>query len=157
VTMPLHPNLARIGAAYDQVQARASRGEISATQARAEIMHLVARDDEGVLWSIDPSSGNWMRRTITGELVFDTPPTYGVATPTAHDLSRSPTGVFNPDSNLIFHEVDEVALLGERSLRGATRRPARAGAGAQRPRSVAVPVLAVATIVSFAAVIALLW
>ena len=120
--MPLHPNLARIGAAYDQVQARAARGEISAAQARAEIMHLVARDDEGVLWSIDASSGNWMRRTISGELVFDTPPTYGLATPTAHDLTRRPTGAFNPDTNLVFHEVDEAALLGESSLRGATRR-----------------------------------
>lgn len=121
--MPLHPNLARIGAAYDRVQARAARGEITAAQARAEIMHLVARDDEGVLWSIDASTGNWMRRTITGELVQDTPPTYGVATPTAHDLTRNPAGVFNPDVQLVFHEVDETQLLGERSLRGATRRP----------------------------------
>jgi hypothetical protein len=151
MSMPLHPNLARIGAAYDQVQARAASGEISATQARAEIMHLVARDDEGVLWSIDPSSGNWMRRTIAGELVFDTPPTYGVATPTAHDLTRSPTGAFNPDSNLIFHEVDEVALLGERSLRGATRRPVATSAGSRSAWHLPVPALAAAAVVALVA------
>jgi hypothetical protein len=154
--MPLHPNLARIGAAYDQVQARAARGEISASQARAEIMHLVARDDEGVLWSIDPSSGNWMRRTIAGELVFDTPPTYGVATPTAHDLTRSPTGVFNPDSNLIFHEVDEVALLGDRSLRGATRRPGRDSRSARGQRTLPLVAATIAA-AAFVTLIALLW
>jgi hypothetical protein len=122
VSEPLHPNLARIAAAYDDVQARASRGEISATQARAEIMHLVARDDEGVLWSIDPSTGRWLRRTISGRLEVDTPPTYGVATPTAHDLTRRPTGVFNPDSRLVFSEVDEASLLASDAFRGATRR-----------------------------------
>jgi hypothetical protein len=153
--MPLHPNLARIGAAYDQVQARAARGEITAAQARAEIMHLVARDDEGVLWSIDPSSGNWMRRTIAGEQVFDTPPTYGVATPTAHDLARSPTGAFNPDSQLIFHEVDEALLLGERSLRGATRRPARVASATSRSRTWALW-LAGAVIAAVAAALVLL-
>lgn len=134
MTAPLHPNLARIAAAYDEVQARASRGEISVTQAKAEVMHLVARDDEGVLWSIDPSSGQWLRRTLAGKLELDTPPTYGVATPTAHDLTRRPTGVFNPDSRILFSDVDESSLLSADMLRGATRRqlpqdlPARATA-----------------------------
>jgi hypothetical protein len=122
VSAPLHPNLARIAAAYDDVVSRASRGEISAAQARAEVLHLVARDDTGVLWSIDPSSGKWMRRKFNGEMVFDTPPTYGLATPTAHDLTREPTGTFNPDSRLMFYEVDEELLLPPTSLQGATRR-----------------------------------
>lgn len=119
---PLHPNLARIAASYDEVQARASRGEISPAQARTEVSRLVARDDEGVLWSIDPASGRWLRRTIAGQLVPDTPPSYGVATPTAHDLTRRPTGVFNPDSRIMFSEVDESTLLPPGSLRGASRR-----------------------------------
>lgn len=122
MSQPLHPNLARIAAAYDDVVARASRGELSAAQARSEVSRLVAKDDEGVDWSIDASTGLWMRRKFNGELVFDTPPTYGLATPTAYDLSRVPNGTVNPDVNIVFHEVDETLLLPPSSLRGATRR-----------------------------------
>lgn len=147
---PLHPNLARIAAAYDEVQARASRGEISAVQARAEIMHLVARDDEGVLWSIDPSSGQWLRRTISGTLTPDTPPSYGVATPTAHGLTRRPTGVFNPDSRLLLSDVDEASLLGSRSLRGATRRPSTLPEGSSSKRRAALAALAALAVVTAA-------
>lgn len=147
---PLHPNLARIAASYDDVQARASRGEISVDQARSEVSLLVARDDEGVMWSIDPSSGQWMRRTLSGQVVPDSPPTYGVATPTAHDLTMRPSGSFDPNSRLVFSDVDERALLGESSLRGATRREPQveAASGGGLPPALGVFAVLVAAVLT---------
>lgn len=123
MTTPLHPNLARLAASYDEIFERWTQGRMDAAQARNEISSLVARDDEGVLWSIDPDSGSWLRRTRTGELIPDTPPTYGYATPTAHDLS--PAGGFNPDSRISFHKVDDGLLHAPSSLAGSTRRQGR--------------------------------
>ena len=117
---PLHPNLARLAAAYDDITQRFARGQLTATQANSAIMALVARDDEGVHWSIDPSSGDWLRRTRTGDLVPGTPPSYGVATPTAHDLTHD-SGGFNPDQHITFHAVDEGMLVAPGSLAGTTR------------------------------------
>lgn len=119
---PLHPNLARLAAAYDQIIERFSRGELDAMAAKAAISTLVARDDEGVQWSIDPASGEWLRRTRTGEVVPGSPPAFGLATPTAHDLTRG-GDVFNPDTRIAFTEVDESLLYPPQSLSGATRRP----------------------------------
>lgn len=119
---PLHPNLARLAAAYDEITQRFARGQVSAAEANSEIMALVARDDEGVHWSIDPHSGGWLRRTRTGDLVPGTPPSYGVATPTAHDLTRN-SDAFNPDSQVTFHAVDESLLYAPGSLAGSTRTP----------------------------------
>lgn len=118
---PLHPNLARLAAAYDNVIERYSRREINPNQARSDILALVARDDNGVQWSIDPDSGDWCYRNLRGQLVVGDPPSYGLATPTAHDLSRNPDA-FNPDTKIQFQEVDETLLHPPGSLIGSTRR-----------------------------------
>jgi hypothetical protein len=118
----LHPNLARLAAAYDEIFTRWSRGQIDAAIARQEIAALVARDDDGILWSIDPESGEWLRRTITGELVPGTPPTYGLATPTPHDLSHN-TAAFNPDTSIHMQPVEDELLYAPSTLAGSTRRP----------------------------------
>lgn len=121
MTEPLHPNLARLAAAYDEIVGRWSSGVIDTPRARAEIAALVARDDEGVLWSIDPATGNWLRRTLNGDLVEGTPPSYGLATPTAHDVSNNQLA-FNPDHNVSYHEVTDELLTSPSTLSGATRR-----------------------------------
>jgi hypothetical protein len=122
VSQPLHPNLARLAASYDEIFERFSLNRLNAAQARVEISALVARDDDGILWSIDPDSGQWLRRAISGKLVPSTPPTYGLATATAHDMSQS-SNAFNPDSRVAFVRVDEDLLHAPSSLSGATRRP----------------------------------
>lgn len=121
VAQPLHPNLARLAAAYDEIFERYASSRIDAVQARMEISALVARDDEGILWSIDPDSGEWLRRTITGELVVSKPPTYGLATPTPHDVSSNDEA-FNPDTRIGFARVDDELLYAPNLLAGATRR-----------------------------------
>lgn len=121
-SQPLHPNLARLAAAYDEIIERFSNRQLSPTQARSEIMRLIARDDNGVQWSIDPDSGEWRYRNFSGDLVVSDPPAYGLSTPTAHEFSRNPNA-FNPDSRIDFQEVDESLLYAPTSLAGSTRRP----------------------------------
>lgn len=124
MAQPLHPNLARLAASYDEIFERWSLGRIDAAQARTEICALVARDDEGILWSIDPDTGEWLRRTVAGNLVKSTPPAYGLATPTPHDLSRNQES-FNPDTRVEFQAVSDELLFAPSSLAGATRRVPR--------------------------------
>lgn len=121
MTQPLHPNLARLAAAYDEIFTRWSRGQIDAAAARQEIAALVARDDDGILWSIDPESGAWLRRTLSGELVQGTPPSYGLATPTPHDLSQNASS-FNPDTAIHLQKVDDELLYAPSTFAGSTRR-----------------------------------
>lgn len=91
MTQPLHPNLAKLAAAYDEIFLRWSCGQIDAAEARMEILALQARDDDGILWSIDPESGAWLRRTLGGELVRDTPPSLRPGHPnTARSLEQPP-------------------------------------------------------------------
>lgn len=118
---PLHPNLARLAAAYDEIFERWSRRELQPSEARGQIMALVTRDDQGVQWRLHPDTGVWQRQTIHGDWVEGAPPTYGLATPTAHDLSAGTAA--NPDGRLALHAVDESLLYGPQSLAGATRRP----------------------------------
>lgn len=120
-TQSLHPNLARIASHYDNIVERFRNQQIDATRARSEILSLVARDDNGVQWSLDPDTGEWYYRNIKNQLVKSDPPSYGLATPTAHDLSRNPDA-YNPDSNIQFQEVDESLLHPPNSLIGSTRR-----------------------------------
>jgi hypothetical protein len=83
----IHPNLAQIAASYDDICEQVNMGIMSGPDARRAVMALVARDDQGVQWLISPDDGNWYRRTLTGELVSDTPPTSGIATPSGWDVS----------------------------------------------------------------------
>lgn len=115
---PLHPNLARIAAEYDEIVGLFQRGQMTATQANAKIQALVARDDAGVEWSIDTATGSWQYRSTTGEVLAGDPPTWGLAGATPRDFG-SLHGK-DPDARVDFHEVDESRFSG--SLHGSTRR-----------------------------------
>jgi hypothetical protein len=119
---PLHPNLAKIAASYDDIIYRFGQGRVSAAAARNEVMTLVARDDEGVQWSINPDTGGWQRRTLSGTLVAGEPPAYGLATATPHDLS-DPRAGFRPDSFVELHPVDNELLYSPSQFAGSTRSP----------------------------------
>lgn len=130
----VHPNLARLDAAYDRIVERYARGELNAEAANAAVAALVARDDEGVLWSKDPSTGGWLRRTIDGRVVPGVPPCYGYLTPSGHDLNPHPD-VFRPDERLSYHPIDETMLVAPGALAGSTRLlPARPAGRAGRQR-----------------------
>lgn len=113
---PLNPNLARIAAAYDDVMAAYRAGQLGPQEARRRVLALVARDDTGLEWSINPDTGRWQYRSQFGEYVPAEPPSYGVAQFTPADL-----GAGRPDDdrvNLI--EVDQRALVSPGQLRGQT-------------------------------------
>ncbi len=152
MSQPLHPNLARLAAAYDEIFTRWSRGQIDAAAARQEISALVARDDDGILWSIDPESGAWLRRTLGGDLVPGTPPSYGMATPTPHDLSHN-SGAFNPDSAIHLQRVEDELLYAPSSFAGSTRRARIPEHSGSSRSGMAIWVLVAAVIVSAVAFI----
>lgn len=116
---PLHPNLARIAAEYDQICTDYASGRLTAQAANRQISALAARDDEGVVWSIDPASGAWVYRTIDGRLEPGQPPAWGYATPTAHNVTRNPTRT-NPEHRIMFTQVGDLQSPDE--LTGSTRK-----------------------------------
>lgn len=127
----LHPNLARIAAAYDLIQLRFDSGELDAVAARAEMANLMARDDHGVSWRIHPDTGQWERQTLQGRWVADRPPTWGLATMHTHDVvveSRTP----DPSVFVNRQRVDEARTLGADPLAGASRRAAPDQRGARK-------------------------
>jgi len=117
---PLHPNLARIASAYDQVMYEYRSGVLSPAEARRRTLTLVARDDNGLEWSIDPDTGSWRYRNQFGEMVTANPPSYGVAGFTPDDLG----GGTGPDTRVRLYEVDQDALRNAKELRGSTTLPA---------------------------------
>lgn len=117
----LHPNLARIAVEYDDARTRCLQRRISEVQFRREVEALVARDDEGVQWSIDPHTGQWVYLDRRGERVPGTPPAAGVVTPSAYDLTRD-RSTANPDSQLMVEAVD-LQHGGAQGLRGITYQP----------------------------------
>jgi len=145
VTQPLHPNLAKLAAAYDDIFLRWTRGQIDAAEARMEILALQARDDDGILWSIDPESGAWLRRTLHGELVPGTPPSYGLATPTPHDLSNNQKA-FDPNNAVQMRKVEDELLYSPSALSGSTRRGGLRGAPKEAPKIPAWAVVGVSVI-----------
>lgn len=117
-TQRLHPNLAQIAAAYDDITEQHARHLLTDQQAYQRIAALVARDDQGVQWCISPNDGQWYRRTRAGQLVRDTPPAWGVATLTAYDLSEGDPFA-DPRRRVWRAEVDPASLQGQ-GLAGAT-------------------------------------
>lgn len=85
----LHPNLARLTVRYDDIYAEMVSGVITKAQARELMNQLAERDDQGVVWKIDPDTGEFMRVTAFGDLEHDAPPTSGVLT--ADAFTYSPT------------------------------------------------------------------
>jgi hypothetical protein len=122
---PLHPNLAQLVAARDEILERWRGGSVDWSEARRQMLALVARDDQGVLWLLNPDDGGWYRRTRDGRLVRDVPPSFGVATPTAFDLSSGDP--FRDPRRRITHDVVDPRAFGATdSLVGATQRHAPA-------------------------------
>lgn len=119
---PLHPNLAKIAAAYRQIHLRWADGEIDATEARQRIASLVARDDQGVQWRIDPSTGQWERQMHDRSWGLAHPPTFGVQTLSASDVSHIGPGADVADEHVRSFTVDEEALLPPDEVVGSTRR-----------------------------------
>lgn len=147
----LHPNLARIAAEYDDITRRYQSRQLSGTQATALITKLHARDDFGVIWTIDPQSGEWLRRDMQGQWVADTPPTAGLATPDGYTLAGRPDR-FTPDAMIDGYTVSDDPSS---RLEGATRRKARQERDEQqtevvdtRRRNVLVGVLIVVLVVA---------
>ena len=138
----LHPNLARLAAGYDQIFERWQRGELRPADVRLRMQALVARDDDGVQWRIDPDTGGWQRQTISGQWVTGVPPAYGYPTATPWELSGA-AGV-DPSIRVRSEAVDESLLYGPMSLRGATRRPQQLSSG-----RTGAPRLALAIVVLF--------
>jgi hypothetical protein len=141
----LHPNIARIAAAYDIILEELSSRQISVAAARAKIAQLEARDDDGTRWSIDPDSGQFVRKTALGAEEYDTPPRVGYQThdafsytnPNPH-VPRSPgqgPRVEDPNSRLEMFTArmgDSALTTPPAGLVGATRgaRPRQRGKGA---------------------------
>lgn len=130
---PLHPNLGRIAAAYDDVMADFRAGRIPAAEARRRVLTLIARDDNGLEWSINPDTGGWQYRNQFGEMTSANPPAYGVAGFTPTDLG----GGRGDDQRVRLYEVDQEALRAEGQLRGSTSMtegdvPGRLGSGVRR-------------------------
>lgn len=115
---PLHPNLARIAARYDEIVGEFNSGRVSALTARDRIEALTARDDSGVEWSINADDGTWRYRTLDGEFRVAEPPMWGMATPTPRDFGSVKGS--DVDERIEFHEIDDSRFEG--SLTGATRR-----------------------------------
>lgn len=117
---PLHPNLAKLAASYDEIIERYAQGSISAAAAQREVASLVARDDEGVQWSIDPFTGEWMRKTREGNLVAGEPPSYGLETATPYDISGARRDYLS-EERVHLHEVDNELLYSPSQFAGSTR------------------------------------
>lgn len=118
----LHPNIARIAASYDMIIEQMTQGRLTPAQARAQIEQLEARDDQGVRWSIDPDTGEWIRKTLMGDTQFDTPPAYGYATDDAYSYSSTRGSEFDPNMRVeMFNAPNENLTRAPRDLAGATR------------------------------------
>lgn len=130
----VHPNVARLAAAYDSILDQLDRGQLTSVQARAKISQLEARDDQGVRWSIDPDTGGYVRKTAFGEMEYDAPPMWGVRTNDAFDYTANPL-VENPNSRLVHVQMEQM-MKPPTGLAGATQ-----AQGAQRPSMKATGVL----------------
>jgi hypothetical protein len=137
---PLHPNLAQIAAAYDDVMQSFRAGLLSPVEARRRVLTLVARDDNGLEWSINPDTGQWQYRSHFGELVSANPPAYGVV-----GFSPADIGGGEPaEGRVALYEIDQRTLYTPGQLRGATmlgERPAGARRGPRRVLVIAAAVL----------------
>lgn len=90
-----HPKIAEMAATYDEIIHLYGQGRVDMDTAKRQVADLAARDDQGVIWRINPENGNFYRETFDGRYVEDEPPEWGISTPSARDISGNP-GAFNP-------------------------------------------------------------
>lgn len=112
-TDALHPNLARLAKKYDMIVADWAAARIDSATAKAQLRRLQARDDQGVVWTINPDDGKWYRVTMDGRLVEAVPPRSGVASLSPFDVSI-PNGHYNPDNEIMRVSVDAPSYLSGR-------------------------------------------
>lgn len=94
----LHPNLARIAVSYQDIAKSYANGSIDAATATVRARELVARDDTGVMWTINPRDGGWLRCLHNGTWVPGEPPREGFANLTPWQLY----GTGGPDHSLSY-------------------------------------------------------
>lgn len=114
----LHPNLARLAAQYDSIIDDMDAGRLTPAQARTQISQLETRDDHGIRWSIDPDTGEFIRKSAFGDLEYDTPPTSGVLT---HDPFTLNNEFRDDDPNLRLSHVEVDIVSPPTEHFGATR------------------------------------
>ena len=126
----LHPNLARIAVRYQELVDAYARREVDATEASLRMRELVARDDDGVQWTVNPRDGGWLRCTVWGEWVPGEPPRQGFATLTAWELS----GRQGADRALTFTAQEAAPVVGYRGMTRAMAEQKQKAALRERPR-----------------------
>lgn len=126
---PLHPNLARLAATYDQVSSDWAAGRITLAAAQQRLSSLIARDDQGARWRLDPSSGEWQRQNADGSWEEAPPPTWGLSTPDGWDLSGGVDPFADPRRYIDTRAVDVNRVTDDTSLSGVTFRASAAAAG----------------------------
>jgi hypothetical protein len=129
-TITLHPNLARLAERYQRICGRVQRQELDPAGANREMRDLIARDDQGLAWSINPADGGWLYWSRAGTWVPGQPPAYGLATLTAHDLTGGRSRAANPDDALTLRAY----TAADGTLEGSTRRAAAASRTSRPPR-----------------------
>jgi hypothetical protein len=103
---PLHPNLAQIAAAYDDVMQSYRAGLLSPAEARRRVLTLIARDDNGLEWSLNPDTGDWQYRSQFGDMVTANPPSYGVVGFTPADIGGGEAA----QDRIALYAIDERTL-----------------------------------------------
>ena len=121
MTGPPHPNLARMAGADDEIVARRARGEMSPGQAQREVEALVARDDNGIRWSISPTTGRWQYRALNGELENADPPSSGLPGVTPWQMGSGAPGDPDQHLSLLFHSSLQAAPQPRQSRSRAVR------------------------------------
>jgi len=116
----LHPALARLAASYDSIVEQFSQGLLTSSQARERTLELTARDDNGVIWRLDPDTALWQYFTINNDWKTGVPPISGIVLPTGHDVSGN-LRAFNPDSRIEFSNVAQEGLIHNEITEGILR------------------------------------
>lgn len=144
-SIQLHPELARVAVLYQSLIQDHLSGRIDSNTATVRARELVARDDNGVRWTINPRDGGWLREDRNGTWVPAEPPTSGIAQLSPWELSQTR----NPDDSISYQAVDHPGTGS--SLAGSTyrrdrRRPTRRTF--ERPRWLYPGLMALAVILA---------
>jgi len=111
----LHPNLATLAMQYDEIMDNFKKGRIKKEKTFSLLNNLIARDDNGCIWHINPSSGAWEYRNVQGKFIPSEPPTFGYKNINVKD--------FYPNDHLTisYVPIDEGKLYHASSLQNSTR------------------------------------
>lgn len=145
-TLRLHPSLARIAVRYQRVRLLRIQGQLTDIQAAEQLGELVARDDHGIMWMINPADGGWLYMSRDGSWRPGVPPESGLATANAFSLDRAAGGdvrLDNPDLAITWTEPEVSTDPWEEQVRGPQPRREL-----NRPRWVYPALVTVAVVVA---------